>query len=86
VAKRSRESFGKRAREKARQEKQAEKREKRHSSSSSSDDESVSRAEEDALMQEFAQLSERFEAGQISADEFNEERERIFGELGLETN
>jgi hypothetical protein len=85
LAKRSRESFGKRAREKARQEKQAEKREKRHSSSSSSDDGGVSRAEEDALMHEFAQLSERFEAGQISLDEFNVERERIFGELGLET-
>jgi hypothetical protein len=83
VAKRSRESFQKRAREKARQEKQAAKREKRQSSSES---EGVSRAEEDALMQEFARLSARFESDEISADEFNEERERIFGELGLETD
>jgi uncharacterized protein len=83
VAKRSRESFQKRAREKARQEKQAEKRARRESSS---DSDEVSRAEEDALMQEFAQLSERFEADQISPDEFDEERERIFGELGLETD
>jgi hypothetical protein len=82
VAKRSRESFQRRAREKARQEKQAEKREKRQSSSH--DDENVSQAEENALMEEFAELSVRFEADQITTDEFNEHRERIFGELGLE--
>jgi hypothetical protein len=82
VAKRSRESFQKRAREKARQEKQAEKRDKRLSSS---DDENVSKLEENALMEEFATLSARLEAEQITADEFNEERERIFGQLGLDT-
>ncbi len=80
MAKRTRESFQKRAREKARQEKQAEKRAKRQSSS---DSDRVSRAEEDLLMQEFAQLSERFEADQISSHEFNEERQRIFEKLGL---
>ncbi len=84
MAKRSRESFQKRAREKARQEKQAEKREKRQSSTQ--DDENVSKAEENALMEEFASLSARFEADQITTDEFNEERDRIFGELGLETD
>lgn len=83
MAKRSRESFQKRAREKARQDKQAEKREKRQSTSL--DDESVSRAKETALMEEFAVLSARLESEQISSDEFNEQRERIFGELGLET-
>lgn len=36
-------------------------------------------------MQEFAQLSERFEADEMSFQTFNEERERIFKELGLET-
>lgn len=82
MAKRSRESFQKRAREKARQEKQAEKREKRQSSTP--DDENVSQAEENALMEEFADLSARFEADEITTDQFNEERERIFGELGLE--
>ncbi len=84
MAKRSRESFQKRAREKARQDKQAEKREKRQSSTP--DDEGVSKAEETALMEEFASLSERLEADLITTNEFNEERERIFGELGLETN
>lgn len=83
MAKRSRESFQKRAREKARQEKQAEKRAKRQSSSSDTDD--VSRADEDQLMQEFAQLSARLEADEISVQGFNAERDRIFGELGLET-
>jgi uncharacterized protein len=83
VAKHTRESFQKRAREKARQEKQAEKREKRQSTSS--DDASLSRAKETALMEEFAELSARLEAAEITTDGFNEERERIFGELGLET-
>lgn len=84
MAKRSRESFQKRAREKARQERQAEKRAKRQSSTR--DDENVSKAEENALMEEFASLSARLEADKIMTDEFDEERERIFGELGLETD
>lgn len=82
MAKRSGESFQKRAREKARQEKQEEKRSKRQSRSS--DDVEVSRAEEDALMQEFARLNARYEANEISLDNFNEQRHRIFVELGLE--
>jgi len=82
VAKRSQQSFQKRAREMARQEKQAEKRQRRLSSNS--DDETVSKAEETALMEEFAELSARLEADLITTDQFNEERERIFGELGLE--
>ena len=83
MAKRSRESFQKRAREKARQDKQAEKRDKRLSSLS--DDENVSKAEENALMEEFAALSARLESEQVTVKEFNEERERIFGQLGLDT-
>ena len=82
MGKRSKESFQKRAREKARQEKQAEKRARRQSNADS--DENLSRAHEDSLMQEFARLSERHEAGRISFDEFEEERHRIFVELGLE--
>jgi hypothetical protein len=82
LAKRSRESFEKRAREKARQEKQDEKRAKRQSRAP--DDSEVTRAEEDALMQEFARLSARFEANEISLDSFNEQRHRILVELGLE--
>ncbi len=82
MAKKSRESFQKRAREKARQEKQAEKREKRQAATD--DDENLSRAEEDSLMQEFAQLSARYDNDQISIERYNEERHRIFVELGLD--
>lgn len=82
MARRGSESFQKRARERARQEKQAEKREKRRAGSS--DDDGPSRASEDALMEEFALLSARFEADQVSTERYNEERQRIFDELGLE--
>jgi phage I-like protein len=84
VAKRSRESFQKRARERARQKKQADKRDKRRSPSS--DGKNVSKAEEDALMEEFAALSARLEAEQITPDMFNDERERILGQLGLDAD
>jgi hypothetical protein len=37
-------------------------------------------------MEEFAKLSERFEVDEISPRKFNDERQPIFEELGLETN
>lgn len=37
-------------------------------------------------MQEFAALSARYEAEQISTERYNEERQRIFVELGLESD
>ncbi len=78
------ESFQKRAREKARQEKQEEKRAARQAADDS--DPGLSRAQEDRLMQQFATLSARFEADEIPADRFEEERHRIFVELGLESD
>lgn len=84
MARRGRESFQKRAREKARQDKQAAKREKRQADDSPDADSAPSKAEEDALMQEFAKLSARYETDQISIERYNEERHRIFVELGLE--
>lgn len=91
MAKRSRESFQKRAREKARQEKQAEKRAKRHTGSSDDEEpaapaDDLSRAEEDSLMQEFAILSARHQADQISTEQYEKERHRIFAELGLDSD
>jgi hypothetical protein len=80
------ESFQKRAREKARQEKQAEKRERRESSESESGDDDLTRAEEDKLMQSFAALSAKHEAGDVSTEKYEEERHRIFVELGLESD
>lgn len=82
MAKRSKESFQKRAREKAREEKQALKRAKREARTS--DDDNVSPDREDALLQEFARLSARYEANEISTDTFTEERNRIFESLGIE--
>lgn len=85
MAKRGRESFEKRAREKARLERQSAKRAKRQTDESPEDDAAVpSRAEEDALMKQFAQLSARHEAEQITAAQYEEERHRIFVQLGLE--
>ncbi len=90
MAKRSRESFQKRAREKARQDKQAEKRARRRGESSDEEDQptqtdDLSRSEEDSLMQEFATLSAQHEADQISTEQYEKERHRIFVELGLES-
>jgi hypothetical protein len=79
------ESFQKRAREKARQEKQAEKRERRESADSGGDDD-LSRAQEDSLMQAFAAISAKHEAGDVSTEKYEEERHRIFVELGLESD
>lgn len=80
---RSSQSFQKRAREKARQEKKAEKLAKRQSASAD-DNSGPSKVEEDALMQEYAALSARYESEEISTEQYNEERQRIFLELGLE--
>ena len=80
---RSTESFQKRAREKARLEKKAEKQARRDSVSAD-DEKTLSTVEEDALMQEFAALSARHESGEISTEEYNDERQRIFDLLGIE--
>jgi hypothetical protein len=84
MAKRSRESIQKRAREKARQEKQADKLAKRLDSAEA--DATLARADEDLLMQEYARLSARYEADQISSREYDAERQRIFDALGLESD
>jgi len=84
VAKRGREGALKRLREKARQEKQEAKREKRQSRSGDETDEPE--VNEDALMEEFARLSERYENHQVSLDQYEKERHRIFVELGIESD
>ena len=83
MARRSQQSFQKRARERARQDKQAEKRAKRLDSPPD-EDTALSKSEEDSLMQEFARLSALYQASEISTDEYNEERQRICSELGIE--
>ncbi|MGH3649878.1 MAG: hypothetical protein ACRDU9_04145 [Acidimicrobiia bacterium] len=84
MAKRGREGVLKRQREKARQEKQIAKREKRQSRSDDGNDEPE--IDENRLMEEFARLSQRFEDSEISVDRYEEERRRIFVELGIESN
>ena len=83
MARRCGEAMAKRARERARQAKQQEKQAKRQAAAD--EDTSVSADREATLMEEFAQLSARFEAKNISLDDFTAERERILAELGIET-
>ncbi|CAN5700303.1 MAG: hypothetical protein LC739_10690 [Actinobacteria bacterium] len=82
MAKRGGDAALKRAREKARLEKQEAKREKRQARAA---DEVIPPGDADALMEEFAQLSASFEASQVTEERFNEERHRIFVALGLQS-
>ena len=38
-----------------------------------------------SMMEEFRELSERHAAGRVAEDVYNQERHRIFVELGIET-
>jgi hypothetical protein len=82
MARRGREAALKRAREKARQDKREAKMERKLTREP---DRSSSQVDEASLMEEFARLSALLEADQISAEQFNEERTRIFTELGIES-
>jgi len=76
--------MAKRAREQARKTKQDAKRERRHSTSPAEANPEDA-PDEDALMEEFRLLSESHAAGNIAQAFYDQERLRIFGELGLET-
>ncbi len=82
MAKRGREAALKRARERARQEKKEAKRERL--AARQSEDDSTTPVNEQALMEEFARLSERHDSGHVSTAVYDEERHRIFVELGIE--
>lgn len=81
----SREAALKRAREKARQDKREAKRQRREDRQAD-DSDAIGPADEQALMEEFARLSERHDANQISTASYEEERHRIFVELGIESD
>jgi hypothetical protein len=85
VARRGREAALKRAREKARQDKKEAKRERQQSREANPEVEEAA-PDEQALMEEFARLSERYETNQISTEIYDEERRRIFAELGISTD
>jgi hypothetical protein len=83
VARRGREAALKRAREKARQDKKEAKRERALSrKSDAEDDEPVPETE---LMEEFARLSQLHDEDRITTNEYEKERQRIFSELGIDT-
>jgi hypothetical protein len=75
-------SFGKREREKKKQERAAEKRERRQERSAQSQN-PTDGPNEAELMERFRVLSERFEAKSISREDYEAERAKIFTELGL---
>lgn len=82
MAKRGHEAALKRAKERARQEKRAAKLERQQTRQT--DLPEAGQVDEQALMEKFARLSELHANDQISTDQFNEERTRIFSELGIE--
>lgn len=79
---RGREGMGKRARERARLEKQEAKRLRREAIADETTGPTA--ADEARLMEEFRLLSERFAASEVSEGVYNTERDRIFTELGIE--
>ena len=81
MSKRGGDAALKRAREKARQEKQDAKRMKRQARSG--EEQAISVDSADALMEEFARLSAQYEASQLTEVQFNTERDRIFTALGI---
>ncbi len=84
MAQRGREGMAKRARERARQERQEAKRLRRQARTETAADRDV--PDEAALMEEFRVLSERRAAGTVSEDTYAAEHHRIFVELGIESD
>ncbi len=84
MAGRGGETFAKRQREKARQEKQAAKRAKRQSREDGEAPEVEEGPDLDALMEEFRIISERHAAGEMPTEEFEEQRDMILVQLGVE--
>ena len=85
---RGRQSFEKRQREKAKQEKQAAKRarrEERTLARAEGDDDADAGLSEAELLEQFRVLNERHAAGELSAEDFEERKAELFEELGLET-
>jgi hypothetical protein len=80
---RSPQSYQKRQRELRKKERKAEKLAIRHGKNSDSDEEPVEGPDEDALLEEFRLLNEKFAAGDVPEDDFEYRKAEIFAELGL---
>ena len=76
--------MAKRARERARLERQEAKRRRRQAFAEAA--ETKETPDEAALMEQFRLLSERYAAGNVSEDTYTSERHRIFVELGIESD
>ena len=84
MARRGREAALKRARERSRQEKKQAKRERQQTRDT--EEVEAEPVDEQGLMEEFARLSERHDSDQITTDHYDEERRRIFAELGIDVD
>ncbi len=78
-------SYQKRQRELRKKERKAEKLAIRHGKSAAAKEaaESDQGVDEDALLEEFRLLNEKFAAGNVSEDDFEYRKAEIFAELGL---
>jgi hypothetical protein len=79
-----RESFEKREREKRRQQRSAAKRERRESRAEADVDGDT--VDSDELMERFRVLSEAYQAGALTHEQYEAQRQQIFSELGLDAN
>jgi len=80
---RSPQSYQKRQRELRKKERKAEKLAVRHGKSSADDEPGDDGPDEDALLEEFRLLNEKFAAGDVEEDDFEYRKAEIFAELGL---
>lgn len=80
---RSPQSYQKRQRELRKKERKAEKLAVRHGKGSDGEDEPDEGPDEDALLEEFRLLNEKFAAGDVEEDDFEFRKAEIFAKLGL---
>jgi hypothetical protein len=84
MAKRGREAMAKRSRELARQQKREDKQERQEARSEAAT--RLAPDDEAQLLEEFADLNDRYAAELVSQSQFTEERQRILVALGIETS
>ena len=80
---RSPQSYQKRQRELRKKERNAEKLAVRHGKSPDSDEDVDDGPDEDALLEEFRLLNEKFAAGDVEEEDFEFRKAEIFAKLGL---
>ena len=76
-------SYQKRQRELRKKERKAEKQAIRHGRSAAKAEESDDGPDEDALLEEFRILNEKFAAGEVEAEDFEYRKAEIFHQMGF---